>query len=170
MHAFKPGKALIVSRSNGMNDRSNDELVQQLFRRDPKKQPERPAGYASVSANAEGAPEPLASRKEPFDVGKQTWTLGPADTGDEPINERERQALFAALNKGTRANLGREPTVAELIQLVEQVNHAREMVRAARQAIEGSLSVFIENDGRFHFRRPAAAARREERQRDEEAA
>jgi hypothetical protein len=118
---------------------TNDELARRLFQRDKQPAPPAPVGLAQ-----QRAPEALASRRE---VGEapQTWSLGRSlESGLDPVSERERRALFAALSKGTRANLGREPTVAELVRLVEEVNRARALVSSSQEAIQGQLSVYFD--------------------------
>ena len=136
-----------------MNNHSNEDLARQLFRRETRK-PSR-----GKDANGTQA-EPLASRREPFDAGQQSWTLGAAVTDDQAVDERERRALFAALSKGTKANLGREPTVGELLQLVNEVDKARALVASARAAIDGKIGVFL-SEGELHFREPGNAGQRQ---------
>jgi hypothetical protein len=52
--------------------------------------------------------------------------------------------LFAALSKGTREALGREPTVAELMLLKDQANAARSLLASVDAALKGQTSVYIE--------------------------
>jgi hypothetical protein len=134
-----------VNKRNNMDGRvTNDELARRLFQRDK-------GTKSSPSEPGQPLPEALASRRQPVEE-RQTWTLGkPADGGLGPVSERERRALFAALRKGTQANLGREPTVAELVSLVEQVDQARALVSAARDAIDGQVSVHVDG-GKITFR------------------
>ena len=124
---------------------SNDELARRLFQRDKRLE------SSQTEARASATPEPLASRREPNE-GPQTWTLGrrPA-SGVEPVSEPESRALHAALSKGTRANLGREPTLTELVQLIKEVDRARALVASARDAIDGKLSVYLD-EGLATFR------------------
>ncbi|HEU0075099.1 MAG TPA: hypothetical protein VFS30_13935, partial [Dehalococcoidia bacterium] len=80
---------------------TNDELARRLFQRDSRMVP--PAKPPTL--------EPLASVRDPGGP-PQAWTLGGIpDAILRPVSEPERRALFTALNKGTKANLGREPTV-----------------------------------------------------------
>ena len=130
-------------RSHEDNIRTNDELARRLFQRDSRTPP-------TTSKPASSTAEPMASRREPFDA-PQTWSLGGSASHLDPVDERERRALFAALSKGSKANLGREPTVAELVRLVEEVDRARALVKSSQDAIQGRISVFIE-DGRLAFR------------------
>jgi hypothetical protein len=134
-----------VNKRNDVDDRtSNDELARRLYQRDKRVPPMQPVSKGPVA-------EPLASRREPIGAPK-AWKLGRAlDFGLNPVSERERRALFAALSKGTRANLGREPTVAELVRLVEEVDRARALVSSAEDAVQGRLSVHIDGS-KFSFR------------------
>ena len=131
-----------MSKQPEVNHRSNEELARLLYQRD----------RAKLSKNQQSAtPQaPLASRREPFE-GPLQWTLGANPSEDSPVSERERRALFAALSKGTKANLGRDPTVAELLMLVDEVNRARVVVASSREAIQGGISVYIQ-DSRILFR------------------
>ena len=132
------------NRNNLSGRATNDELARRLFQRDKGTKP-------SEAGTGRPLPEALASRRQPVE-DRQTWSLGkPADGGPGPVSERERRALFAALRKGTQANLGREPTVAELVSLVEQVDEARALVSAARDAINGQVSVHVDG-GKVTFR------------------
>ena len=120
---------------------SNDELARRLFQRD-----KQVTTAVRESTKKPAAPEPLASRREPAEA-LQSWSLGRSfESGLDPISERERRALFAALNKGTRANLGREPTVAELVHLVDEVNRARAFVLSTQDAIQGRLSAYFDGE------------------------
>jgi hypothetical protein len=133
-----------VTKRSDVNDRAtNDELARRLFQRENRVQ-------APAAKKENASPEPLASRREPFEA-PQSWSLGSSKSQLEPISERERRALFAALNKGTKANLGREPTVGELVQLVQEVDHARALVNSSQDAIQGRTSVFID-EGKVSFR------------------
>ena len=117
---------------------TNDELARRLFQREARGRAQ--SGYGQP------APGALASRREPGYI-PQTWPLGkPLDSALDPVSERERRALFAALSKGTKANLGRETTVAELVHLVEAVDRARALVRSSQEAIEGRLNVYIDGE------------------------
>jgi hypothetical protein len=62
------------------------------------------------------------------------------------LSHRDESALFAALSRGTKANLGREPTVPELLTLVKQINDARALVAAVDQAMHGSDGVYFDGD------------------------
>ena len=131
-------------RSNLDHRSTNEELARRLFQRDRRAEKGPPKA-------SEKTPEPLASRREPGE-GPQTWSLGRSlDSGLAPVSERERRALFAALSRGTRANLGREPTVAEFVGLVEEVDRARALVSSSKSAIEGRSSVYLD-EGRATFR------------------
>jgi hypothetical protein len=139
-----------VSRKSEINHRSNDELARLLYQRD-NRTPAPPA-----PARPQAAPEALASRRQPYDAGVQRWTLGGESGPNQPVTEFERRALFAALSRGTKANIGREPTVSELLLLVEEVDKARALTASARDAIQGGLSVYIQ-DGNLVFREPNGA-------------
>jgi hypothetical protein len=141
-----------MSKRPEVNHRSNDELARLLYQRDRAKPSEN---QASKTPRA-----PLASRREPFEDPLQ-WMLGASASEHSPVSERERRALFAALSKGTKANLGRDPTVAELLKLVEEVNGARAVIASSKQAIEGSISVFVE-DNRIVFRGSTQSALHEQ--------
>ena len=122
-------------KRDNLNHTSNEELARILHRKDPKPAPIRPEA-SSNSAQLPSVQQPIG--------GPQQWQLGPRETEMGPASERERRALFAALSKGTKANLGRDPTVTELVLLVEEVNRARAVVSSAQDAINGSLSVYID--------------------------
>lgn len=128
-----------MNRRNNPDDRiTNDELARRLFLSPKASAPAKPAPRPEV-------PEALASRREPGEA-PQTWPLGnrQQDTGFEPVSERERRALFVALTKGTKANLGREPTVVDLVLLVEEIDRARVLVSSARDAIQGRVNVYVD--------------------------
>jgi len=131
-----------MSKRPEVNHRSNDELARLLYQRDHAKPP--------VDKQPPAPQAPLASRREPFE-GPLQWPLGASVSEQSPVTERERRALFAALSKGTKANMGRDPTVAELLLLVEEVNRARAVVASANEAIQGGISVYIEGN-RIVFR------------------
>ena len=142
-----------MSRKSEINDRSNDELARLLYQRDNRSA----AAPAPVPPTPSPAPEALASRRQPYDAGAQRWTLGNSEPDpDQPVTERERRALFAALSRGTKANIGREPTVSELLLLVEEVDKARALTASAQGAIQGGLSVYVQ-DGSLVFREPNGA-------------
>jgi hypothetical protein len=131
----------VFNRSDVNSDTTNDELARRLFQRDNRVAP--PAKRQ--------IPEPLASRREPNEA-PQTWTLGPnLNAVLKPVSERERRALFVALSKGTKANLGREPTVSELAFLIDAVDQARGLVSSTQDAIQGRANVYLE-DGKVTFR------------------
>jgi hypothetical protein len=118
---------------------SNDELARRLFQRD-----KQVTAAVQETSKKRPAPEALASRREPAEA-LQSWSLGRSfESGLDPVSERERRALFAALSKGTRANLGREPTVAELVRLADEVNRARAIVSSTNDAIQGRMSVYFD--------------------------
>jgi hypothetical protein len=128
-----------VNRRDNVGDRiTNDELARRLFQ-----SPRAPAPPKSTPTPE--APRALAS---PPDSGEspQTWPLGNKQQAPslEPVSERERLALFAALSKGTKANLGREPTVVDLVLLVEEIDRARILVSSARDAIQGRSNVYVD--------------------------
>jgi hypothetical protein len=131
----------VVNRNGVNRDTTNEELAKRLFQRDNRAAP----------SPKPPTQEPLASRREPPQA-PQTWKLGHArNTVLMPVTERERKALFVALSKGTKANLGRDPTVSELVLLVDAVDHARALVSATLETIEGRTNVYLEN-GKFAFR------------------
>jgi hypothetical protein len=133
-------------RNNSAGPISNDELARRLLQRDKQVSTD-----LRQSTKKQAAPEALASRREPVEA-LQSWSLGRSlESGLESVSERERRALFAALSKGTKANLGREPTVAELVRLVDEVNRARTLVSSAQDAIQGRVGVYFD-DTQLSFR------------------
>jgi hypothetical protein len=126
---------------------SNEELARLLHRKDsrlvPAKQ-QRPNPAPAQTSEARG-----------HSLGIQQWALGPSKDTEASVTERERRALFAALSKGTKANVGRDPTVAELVLLVEELQQARVIAAAAQEAIAGVLSIHIET-GKIVFRSPTS--------------
>jgi hypothetical protein len=141
-----------MSKRPEVNHRSNEELARLLYQRDRTKPAEE---KPQAAAHA-----PLASRREPFEAPQQ-WTLASAASELGPVSDRERRALFAALSKGTKANLGREPTVAELLMLVQEVDKARAVVSSSKEAIDGSLSAYLEQN-RIVFRGSTQSAAHEQ--------
>jgi hypothetical protein len=132
-----------------LNHRSNDELARLLYQRDNRAPP-----VARPQAPPPAPDDALASRRQPYDSADHSWVLAVSESSaDQPITDRERRALFAALSRGTKANIGREPAVSELVLLVEEVNKARALASSARDAIQGTLSVYI-RDGNLIFREP----------------
>ena len=134
------------------NGRSNEDLVRLLYQSPSVTKPARGATVPPPEAPREPAPEPLASRRV-SELPSQPWALNERKVDLAPLSDREERALFAALSKGTKANLGREPTVPELMQLVERVNDARAFVAEVEHLIESSDGVYIK-DGRIVFSRP----------------
>ena len=129
-----------MNKRNNVDERaSNDELARRLFQRDRQTQPPEEGSGPQAPAH-----EPLASRRDPG-VSAQSWSLGrSADSISQPVSERERRALFAALSKGTKANLGRDASLAELVRLVEEVNRARALISSSQDAIMGTLCVYFD--------------------------
>jgi hypothetical protein len=70
--------------------------------------------------------------------------MSEARTALSPLSDREERALFAALSKGSKANLGREPTIPELLQLVERVNDSRAFLRSVEQVLESNAGVYVD--------------------------
>jgi hypothetical protein len=95
----------------------------------------------------------MASRRV-SELGPQVWPLSERKPEMGPVSEREKRALFAALSKGTKANLGREPTVPELIQLVERLTDARAFAQSVEQVLQGNDGIYIDK-GRVVFAGPA---------------
>ena len=129
-----------------MNRQSNDHLARLIANNNPSPLAKAPKSPADRSTS----PQPGRG----LDLGRQNWTFGARKTGFEPLSEREVRALFAALSKGTKIALGREPTVAELVRLREQINDARALVASMEATLAGSLNVHIQ-DGRPVFNDPA---------------
>jgi hypothetical protein len=140
------------------NQRSNEELARLLYQSPAPVKP-APADKPSLPAPVEPAPEPLASRRV-SELGPQTWPLSERTQELGPLSEREERALFAALSKGTRANLGREPTVPELVQLLQRVNDARAFISTVEQVLRGNDGIYLDN-GRIIF--GGSAQRRRQR-------
>ena len=152
------------------NLRSNEELTRLLYQNQgPPKQTAAKPHHSPSSAPtvaAQPAPEPLASRRV-SELEPQNWTLGEFRVELGPTTEREERALFAALSMGTKANLGREPTVTELMQLLQRVNDARAFVRTVDQVLRGKDGIYLDN-GRIVF--GGSAQRRMQRQDSADAA
>jgi hypothetical protein len=127
---------------------SNDDLVRLLYANKSQSKPAKKADLPPPDPTA----EPLASRRV-SELEPQQWPLGPRNAELEPLSDREERALFAALLKGTKANLGREPTVPELMLIVERINDARAFLAEAEQVLQGQDSVYVK-DGRIVFSRP----------------
>jgi hypothetical protein len=125
--------------------RSNEELARLLYQNSAS--PAKPAAPGS----RQPLPEPLASRRI-SELEPQMWPAGERKLELEPLTDREERALFVALSKGTRASLGREPTVPELVALVERVNAARAFVTAVEQAMQRGEPIYLD-DGRIVFSR-----------------
>jgi hypothetical protein len=139
-----------VAQRDRLDATTNDELARLLFRREAKPEPVKQA-QAGPTMRAVRAEEPalgLELRRPASDAGARG-----------PITERDRRALFAALSKGTRANVGRDPTVAELLRLVDELERARRLVAAGEDAIAGRLGVHLDGET-FVFRSPTSEAMR----------
>jgi hypothetical protein len=140
-----------MAQRSDVNHRSNDELARLLYQSSPAPKPSRPAAPQSSSAPyppqaaPQPEPEPLASRRV-SELGPQHWPLSERKPELGPLSHRDESALFAALSRGTKANLGREPTVPELLTLVKQINDARALVAAVDQAMHGSDGVYFDGD------------------------
>lgn len=140
-----PEVSTVIGRGK-LDTTSNDELARLLYRREAKPAPvhQRPNPAPAQTPETRG-----------HSLGIQQWPLGPSADSEGSVSERERRALFAALSKGTKANVGRDPTVAELVVLVEELQQARAMTAAAQEAISGALSIHIET-GTIVFRSPTS--------------
>jgi hypothetical protein len=132
------------------NGRSNDDLARLLYQSSGPAKAAQGASQTRLVVVPDPAPEPLASRRV-SELPPQHWPMSERKPEFGPLTDREERALFAALSKGTKANLGREPTVQELMLLVEQVNHARSIVSSAEQVMKGNDGVYLE-DGKLVFR------------------
>jgi hypothetical protein len=129
--------------------RSNDELVRLLY---ANRSQGKPAKATASPPSERHEPEPLASRRV-SELDTQRWSMQPQKPEMEPVTDREEHALFAALAKSTKASLGREPTVPELMLLVERINDARAFLAEVDQVIQGQEGVYVK-DGRIVFSRP----------------
>jgi hypothetical protein len=147
-----------MSQRREFGARSNEELARLLYQNPTpgkstqpdapaQKTPPQPVDPHSVGANA--APEPLASRRV-VEIGRQEWPMNEAKPRLDPLSDREERVLYAALSKGSKANLGREPTLPELLQLVERVNDSRAFLRSVEQVLQSNDGIYIDN-GRIIF-------------------
>lgn len=139
-----------MAQRSDFGARSNDELIRLLYSNSASGRAPKPSPPPTPPPAP--APEPLASRRV-SELEPHVWPHQERKSELAPVSDREERALFAALSKGTKANLGREPTVPELMLLVERVNDARVFVRAAEQAIQGHEGVYVK-EGRIVFSRP----------------
>lgn len=141
-----------MAQRRNFGTRSNEELARLLYQNPtsnastlpagPGKAAPRPVDPRSVGTPPE--PEPLASRRV-SEIGRQEWPLSEGRNTLSPLSDREERALFAALSKGSKANLGREPTIPELLQLVGRVNDSRAFLRSVEQVLESNAGVYIDN-------------------------
>jgi hypothetical protein len=139
------------------DSRSNDDLARLLYQNSGPAKAAQGASQTRLVVMQQPAPEPMASRRV-SELPPQHWPLDERKPEFGPLSDREERALFAALSKGTKANLGREPTVQELMLLVEQVNHARAIVSSAEQVMRGNDGIYVEG-GRIVFRDSAQRRR-----------
>ena len=137
-----------MAQLRDVNYRSNEELARLLYQNPAGAKPAR-----TTTSKPPQDPEPLASRRV-SELGPQTWPLSENKPDLSKLSDREERALFAALNKGSKANLGREPTVPEFIRLVERVNEARALVASVEQTLRGNDGIYIDQ-GRIVFSGPA---------------
>jgi hypothetical protein len=124
-----------VDHEADVNKHSNNDLTRYL---NNPSQPSR--GVPDRRPAKPQARDPGA----PVSLGGQRWSLGTQPGHSGPLTEREVRGLFAALSKGTRDALGREPTVAELMLLKDQVNVARALLASVDGALRGQTSVHVE--------------------------
>jgi hypothetical protein len=139
-----------MAQLRNVNYRSNEELARLLYQNPTSAKPTR---TATPTQKPLQDPEPLASRRV-SELGPQTWPLSDSKPDLGKLSDREERALFAALSKGSKANLGREPTVPEFIRLVERVNEARALVSSTEDALRRNDGIYID-DGRIIFSGPA---------------
>jgi hypothetical protein len=144
-----------------VNNLSNDDLARLLQQPGGLPKPAPPPAPPKQPAQEPAAqihPESLAPKhRSSLDV--QQWPFGKSAARLESLTEWEKKALFVALTKGTRMNLMREPTGAEVIALIERVNEARAFVASVEQAIETTSGIHLEQ-GEFVFGGSAARFKR----------
>lgn len=147
-----------MAQRSDFGARSNEELARLLYQNPTPSKPAQPDGLTGQmpphpvdphSVGTKAAPEPLASRRV-VEIGRQEWPMSEARSGLDPLSDREERVLYAALSKGSKANLGREPTLPELLQLVGRVNDARAFLRSVEQVLQSNDGVYIDN-GRIVF-------------------
>jgi hypothetical protein len=123
-----------------LDNTTNDELARILLGRD------------SGSTPSNGHPGPDQRAPHPVLQAVPRPSAANAASADPwAVSEDERVALFAALRKGCRSHLGREPTVAEFMLVVGEVYRARNVAASAQEAMQGELSIHVQ-DGRLVFR------------------
>jgi hypothetical protein len=127
-----------------MNNRSNDELARLLYHSPTKAT--QPAGLKpATEARPSGRVDKLSD---------PPWSTGPRFTA-RPLPVLDENALFEALARGTKANLGRLPSVDEAMALKEQVEGAVQLLRSLEQTIQSGSGVYVEA-GRVVFTEQAS--------------
>jgi hypothetical protein len=139
-----------MAQRRDFNRHSNDDLVRLLYQNPSSSKPSKGPASQLPETRAED-PEPLASRRV-SELPPQSWPLSDRRLELEPVSDREERSLFAALSRGSKLNLGREPTVPELMLLVQRLNDARAFVMEVERVMRGEDTVYV-RDGRIVFSR-----------------
>jgi hypothetical protein len=115
-----------------VNNRSNEELARLLYH-----SPAKPAAPPPQRL-ADARPSSRADR-----LDDPPWTVPPRRiAGAWPA--WEEKTLLDALTRGTKANLGRLPTVEEALLLKEQVEVALRLLRSVELAIQRGDGVYVD--------------------------